>query len=143
MTPVKQFRIVEQRELVLANACADLVKELKLIEPTTYALFFNTGNMSAIYQTITGIIENHFASGTMNFACTGECIIPWEETPVVSIDLEFEKDEIFAFFRLFFGNKGTAVNLHHVSFGEQSGSPEENTRMLEKRLDQACISSHR
>ena len=58
---------------------------------------------------------------------------------MISIDLEFEKDEVFAFFRLFFGTRGTAASLHHISFGEHAGDPEDNTRQLEKQLDQASL----
>ena len=143
MSPTKQLRIVEQRELIIATACAELAKERRTIEPTTYALFFNTGNMSAIYEAITEMIEHHFAPGTMNFSCTGECIVSWHEPPVISIDLEFEKNDVFAFFRLFFGTRGTATSLHHVSFGENSGDPEANTRLLEKQLDQASLPRQR
>ncbi len=139
MNPTKQLRIVEQRELVIATACSNLATELRSLEPTTYALFFNTGNMSAIYEAITEMIGRHFAPGTMNFSCTGECIVNWDEPPVISIDLEFEKGDIFAFFRLFFGSRGTAASLHHISFGENAGDPETNTRLLEKHMDQASI----
>ena len=63
MSPTKQLRIVEQRELIIATACGNLATELRSLDPTTYALFFNTGNMSAIYEAITEMIERHFARG--------------------------------------------------------------------------------
>ena len=137
MNPVNQSRVVEQRECIIASACSGLAKDLRVIDPVTYALFFNTGNMSAIYQTVTEFVEQHFAPGTMSFSCTGECVVGWEEPPVVSIDLEFEVDALFAFFRLYLSQKGVAVSLHHISFNESTGDSQSNTRLLEKQLDLA------
>ena len=129
--------IMVQREEILCDAARNLASELKLIEPTTYALFFQYGQMPEVYNLVTATLIRHFLPGKMNFACTGDTLITWNNTVRVALDLEFENCGIFAFFRLILGGTEPSVELHHISFLDSSDDPGMNTQMLHLALSNA------
>ena len=129
--------IVAQRENIIAKACSDLASDLRKIDPATYVLFFHTTNMPEIFAWINETFERHFPGNEMSFACTGQYLSNWHEPPVIAVDMEFEIPEVFAFFRLYFAEKGVAVELHHISFEDISREPSQNTRLLERSLEKS------
>ena len=129
-----QQSITAQREDILCRACHNLASELKLIEPTAFALFFQHGQMPEIYNLVSASLNRHFITNTISFACTGDTLITWNNPARVAIDLEFETGNIFVFFRLVVGSKEPSVELHHISFMDSSGDPEKNTKLLQSTL---------
>lgn len=129
--------VVEQREQIIASACAALAKDLRKVDPSTYVLFFQTTNMPDVFEWINDTVDRHFPSGAMAFACTGDCMTAWDEPPVSAIDVEFEVPEVSAFFRLYFAAKGAAVELHHIAFDDPSDDPSSNTQRLAHCLEVA------
>ena len=130
MAKQKVINTITQREEVLKNACRKLCTELRTIEPTCFDVFLKLGQLPGVYDEVMAILERHFRRGSMNFACTGDSHITWDKSPVVALDLEFMHDGIFAFFRLFIKDVGSEIELHHISFDNSSGAPEQNTRHL-------------
>lgn len=129
--------ILEEREQILALACSELAADLRKLDPATYVLFFQTTNMPDVFEWINKIFLKHFPGNEMSFACTGQYMGGWQEPPTVSVDIEFEIPGVFAFFRLFFAEKGVAAELHHISFTDTSCDPVSNTRLLETGLREA------
>ena len=129
--------VVEQRELIIATACVGLAHDLKSIDPAVYHLFFSAAELPEVFEVINQTVDEHFPSHSMNFACTGECILSWNDTPLVALDFEFECDEVSAFFRLYFGEKGVAATLHHISFSDGGTAPTMNNRTLKRQLEAA------
>ena len=109
MSNQKSLSVVQQRENILAVACSSLAQDLRKIAPADYVLFFSTNKMPELFDQICGLFEQHFPSGNMSFACTGGYFNSWVEPPVVGLDVEFETPDVFAFFRLYFAEKGVAV----------------------------------
>ena len=139
MTYSNQKSITEAREAVLANACGKLIKNLRGLDPVHYYLFFEFGEMAAIYDQVTKIIDNYFAIGTMNFACTGEAILRWNRKPHIAVDLEFFSNGIFIFFRLYLTTTHPRVEIHNILFQESANHPQANTIALEDTLRNAIL----
>ncbi len=132
-----QISVTRQRELALREACHDLSNDLRKIEPASYFLFFELGELPAVYEQVNLYLDQHFPKGKLAFACTGQTSIGWTESPQVAVDLEFSGEDILAFFRLVIGSKEHDVELHHISFQQSVGDPHHNTIALSKALERA------
>ncbi len=130
---------INQREEVLKIACQQLSDDLKTIEPTFFDVFLKLGQLPGVYDVVMAILERHFERNSMNFACTGDSHVSWDKSPIVALDLEFMHDGIFAFFRLFIKDAGSEIELHHISFDNSSGAPEQNTAKLSDAIRQVQL----
>ncbi|MBO6814735.1 MAG: hypothetical protein JJ891_07730 [Rhizobiaceae bacterium] len=129
-----QLAITAHRENVLYDACEELAVDLMSIDPALFSSFFQYGEARFVYDNVNKLLDKHFCTGSLSFACTGDTLVSWNEPPVVAVDLEFVRDGIFAFFRLVLTGKTPVVELHHITFQESRGDPEENTAELEKSI---------
>ena len=136
---ISSHTTTRDREEIIRGACSSLSKELYLIEPIAYCLFFQLGQMPQVFDQVNQMVERNFRVGTMHFSCTGDTLIDWECNSTVAIDLEFTSEEIFAFFRLVLGGKQPVVDLHHIAFPNGERTPEENNVLLRDALKRAQI----
>lgn len=125
------------REAILQNAMQPFARELSLIEPVWFLLFFNFGQMSEICEEITKMADRHFDGRSLSFSCSGDTMIAWDQKPVAALDFEFVSKHIFAFFQIVIGAGEARINLHHISFQETAGDPAHNTDMLREALASA------
>ena len=139
MLASNQLAITANRENILYDGCEELANDLKQIDPTLYASFFQYGEARFVYEAVNSILDKHFIKGAMTFACTGDALIPWGESPVIAIDMEFVSDGIFAFFRIILTKNNPIVELHHIVFHESAGDPEANTEQLRKSIAAARL----
>ena len=127
--------ITQSRERILSDGCRDFVRSLQQIDPSNFFLFFKFGEMPSLYHKVGELVDQHFAMGTVAFACTGNTRISWTEATVVSIDMEFFCEGIFAFFRLNISQDDTSAEIHHIIFQESSSNPQANTEALRQAVN--------
>lgn len=126
--------ITQSRERILSDGCREFVQSLLQIDPSNFFLFFKFGEMPALYEKVGELVDQHFATGTVAFACTGNTKISWSNAPVVSIDLEFFCDGIFAFFRLNISQDDPSAEIHHIIFQDSADNPQANTEALRQAI---------
>ena len=135
--------ITRTREHLLADGCKGLAKSLMQIDPGKFFLFFKSGEFPEVYENVGSMIDQHFAFGTVAFACTGNARLDWNEAPSVGIDLEFFCEGVFAFFRLNIAQDYAAVEIHHVIFQDSSDNSEANTDSLRQAINAAGSAARR
>jgi len=134
-----QVKITAHRENILYDACEAMAHDFMSIDPSSFASYFHRGDTPAVYEQVNNVIDKHFKRGSVTFACTGDSLTPWNEAPVVAIDLEFISNSIFAFFRMILTGKEPVVELHHITFHESTGNPETNSTELKRALHSARL----
>ena len=139
MAKQETLNTISQREKVLKDACGALGNDLRSIDPTFFDVFLRLGQLPGVYDEVMAILERHFRRDAMNFACTGDSIVGWDRPPVIALDFEFMYEGIFAFFRLFIKDDGSDIELHHISFDNSSGAPEQNTAKLHEAIHEVRL----
>ena len=135
--------VLAGRENIIRVACENLASELRNLSPVEFARFFQFGDGQAAYGKICEIVERNFPSGKMMFCCSGNVSVDWNSLPIVALDLEFSDPPVFAFFRLVLKGRANNVELHLISFEQDSSASGSdamaNTASLAAALRNAAV----
>jgi hypothetical protein len=133
--------ITLERERALADGLREVAAELRLIDVADLIAFIRTEQFGNIGNLVNASTELYYKPGALRFGQSGDIIVQWDGTPVVSLDMEFHHAQVSVYFRLFLEALQAAVEINYISFENASSEPEENTRRLIAALAGARLSS--
>lgn len=106
-------------EAMIANAMIDVATELRLADAGELIQLIRSDQAANIADLVNSSSELFFKSGTLRYALTAGCCVPWDATPVIRLDMEFRHARVCAFFRLSIGRKRAGVDLVDILFEEE------------------------
>jgi len=119
-----------QRERVLAEGLDRVAAELRLVDPQDYIAFIRMELFGNIANIVNSSTELYYRPGTLKFGMSGDVNISWGEPAQVTLDMEFEHDDVKAYFRLILAGDQAGVELTFLSFATPAADPAVNTRRL-------------
>ncbi len=127
------------RERIIADALIDVASELRMIDAAELILMIRDDHAANIADLVNSASELFFKSGTLRYALSASYKAPWEATPVVAIDLEFQYALVSAFFRLTIGERRAGVEILDILFDEKGLGEEAQTSRLSAALASARL----
>lgn len=125
--------LLERSEL-LADALADTIAELRLIDAGDMITYIRTGNWANISDLVQSSAELSFEDGAVTFACSGDYAMSWGEAPSIALDMEFQTNDLTAFFTLTIGPRESAVRIKDVMFTREPEDPKQATQAFAQAL---------
>lgn len=118
------------RERALALGMDYVAGELRLIDPQDFVAFIRLELFGNVANLVNSSTEMYYKPGALKFGMSGEVELQWGEAPRVILDMEFDYQQVNAYFRLILDTAGAAVELTYLSFADASDDAEANTRQL-------------
>lgn len=132
-----------QRERVLAEGLDRVAAELRLVDPQDYIAFIRMELFGNIANIVNSSTELYYQPGTLKFGMSGEVDLRWGEPAQVTLDMEFEHDDVKAYFRLILADEQAGVELTFLSFATPAADPAANTRHLRDAMASARVTDGR
>ncbi len=107
-----------ERERIIADALVDVATELRLTDAAELLVMIRNDHAANIADLVNSSTELFFKSGTLRYALSASYSAPWDETPVVALDMEFRHAMVSAFFRLTIGQRRAGVEIIDILFDE-------------------------
>lgn len=126
-----------ERSEILADALGDTIAELRLIDAGDMITYIRAGQWANISDLVQSSAELSFKDGTVSFAFAGDYAMSWGEAPSVALDMEFQTNEMTAFFTLTIGPSESAVRIKDVLFAAAPVDQHAATRAFARALDAA------
>ncbi len=104
------------RARLLADAIADVVDEIRLIEPGDMIAYVHGRQWATIADLVESSTELFFREGALTFSCSATVDVGWTFPPSVSLDMEFQGGAVTAFFTLVLGSHDSVVDLNLLWF---------------------------
>jgi hypothetical protein len=101
-------------ERVLADAMVDVATELRLADPTEFALMIRGDQEANIADLVNSSSELFFKTGALKYGLAAKFDLGWESTPIVGLDMEFRHEAVTVFFRLMIGAARAGVEIIDV-----------------------------
>ena len=133
-------RYTQERERVLGDGLRDVASELRLIDAVDLVAFIRTEQFGNIKTLVNSSTELFFKPDTIAFGASGDVDLKWGAPPAIGLDMEFRHQSINVYFRLLLEAVHAAIEIHHISFGDGSSDPDENTRALAEAIADARLS---
>lgn len=130
----------EAREVIVANAIQAVVNELRLIDVADYVAFIRLESMASIADIVESAAELYFMPGTLRLGHGCEAHVGWTGEPRIVLDLELRPLGATVYFTLELGARTAGVNVSYIAFDEPSEDPDQNSRFLQRALDNAQFS---
>ena len=127
------------REIVVAHAIEQVVRELRLIDVADYVAFIRLEHFACLSDLVDSAAELYFMPGTLRLGHGGEAYVDWGGAPRIVLDLELRPPGVTVYFQLTLTEHEASVVLNYVSFREPDDDPERNTRLLAEVLEAARI----
>lgn len=134
---MKKCPYTTQRERIVAEAISPVATELRLLDAADLISLLRFELYGNIADLVSSAAELYFHPGTVNFGAGGEYRLEWGGVPEVVLDLEIKPRDVTIYAQLKLANEHAGIEINHIAFQQPSGDPEENTRMLERRLHEA------
>ncbi len=128
-----------ERERVLAEGLDRVAAELRLVEPLDYVAFIRMDLFGNIANIVNSSTELYYKPGTLKFGMSGEGDVRWGEPAQVTLDMEFEHNDVKAYFRLLLAGEQAGVELTYLAFGAASSDPKQNTQRLREAMAAARL----
>jgi len=128
-----------EREQIIADALVDVASELRLTDAAELIHMIRSDQAANIADLVNSSTELFFKSGTLRYALSASFKAPWDATPVVSIDMEFQHAMVSAFFRLTIGWRRAGVEIIDILFDEQGLDDRAKAERLSAALDAAKV----
>ncbi len=127
------------RARILADALAEVVDELRLIEPGDLIAYVRGGHWATIADLVESATELFFRAGALTFSCSAAFDVGWSSPPSISLDMEFQAGAVAAFFTLVLGAPDSVLDLNAVWFAsprddEAAATAEFASAVAEARL---------
>ena len=127
------------RAKLLAEALADVVDEIRLIEPGDMIAYVHGRQWATIADLVESSTELFFREGALIFSCAAAVDVGWTFPPSVSLDMEFQGDAVTAFFTLVLGAHDSVVDLNALWFSTARADEAAGTADLAKALADARL----
>jgi len=127
------------REIFVARAIEQVVRELRLIDVADYIAFIRLEHFACLSDLVDSAAELFFMPGTLRLGHGGEAYVDWGGAPRIVLDLELRPPGVTVYFQLTLTEHDASVVLNYVSFREPDEDPERNTRLLAEVLETARI----
>ena len=134
---MKKCPYTTQRERIVAEAISPVATELRLLDAADLISLLRFELYGNIADLVSSAAELYFHPGTVNFGAGGEYRLEWGGVPEVVLDLEIKPRDVTIYAQLKLADEHAGIEINHVAFHQPSGDPDENTRMLERRLSEA------
>lgn len=134
---MKKCPYTTQRERIVAEAISPVATELRLLDAADLISLLRFELYGNIADLVSSAAELYFHPGTVNFGAGGEYRLEWGGVPEVVLDLEIKPRDVTIYAQLKLANEHAGIEINHIAFQQPSGDPDENTRMLERRLREA------
>lgn len=134
---MKKCPYTTQRERIVAEAISPVATELRLLDAADLISLLRFELYGNIADLVSSAAELYFHPGTVNFGAGGEYRLEWGGVPEVVLDLEIKPKDVTIYAQLKLANEHAGIEINHIAFQQPSGDPDENTRMLERRLQEA------
>jgi hypothetical protein len=121
-------------ERILADAIVDVATELRLADPTEFALMIRGEQEANIADIVNSSSELFFKTGALRYGLAAKFDLRWESTPIVRLDMEFRHEAVTVFFRLTIGAARAGVEIIDVFIDD--GDPN-NAECFAARLTEA------
>ncbi|MGN6304326.1 MAG: hypothetical protein ACTHNH_05890 [Mesorhizobium sp.] len=127
------------REIVVAHAIDQVVRELRLIDVADYIAFIRLEHFACLSDLVDSAAELFFMPGTLRLGHGGEAYVDWGGAPRIVLDLELRPPGVTVYFQLTLTEHDASVVLNYVAFQNPDEDPEQNTRLLAAVLENARI----
>ena len=127
------------RARLLADALADVVDEIRLIEPGDMIAYVHGRHWATIADLVESSTELFFREGALTFSCSAAVDVGWTFPPSISLDMEFQGDAVTAFFTLVLGAHDSIVDLNALWFSGPREDEANATAELAKALAEARL----
>jgi len=127
------------REVVIANAIKEVVSELRMVDVGDYVAFIRMGHFANISDLVESAAERFFMPGTLKLGHGGEAHLAWSGEPKIVLDLEMRPRGATVYFALTLAAETASIDVNYVAFESASGTPADNTALLEAAIDDARI----
>ncbi len=127
------------REIIVARAIDQVVRELRLIEVADYIAFIRLEHFACLSDLIESAAELFFMPGTLRLGHGGEAYVDWGDPPRIVLDLELRPPGVTVYFQLTLSEHDAAVVLNYVAFQHPDDDPDRNTQLLARVLEEARI----
>lgn len=134
---MKKCPYTTQRERIVAEAISPVATELRLLDAADLISLLRFELYGNIADLVSSAAELYFHPGTVNFGAGGEYRLEWGGVPEVVLDLEIKPRDVTIYAQLKLADEHAGIEINHIAFQQPSGDPDENTRILERRLSEA------
>jgi hypothetical protein len=107
------------RERIIADALIDVASDLRLTDVAELINLICNDQEANIADLVNSSTELFYRSGALRYALSASFKAPWDATPEVALDMEFNHERVSAFFRLTIGQRRAAIEITDVLFDEQ------------------------
>lgn len=101
-------------ELTLARSVAGVASELRMSDVKFLVNMIHNDEARHIADLVASSAELHFKKGALRYALVANYELSWRSAPVVELDMEFQHDEIVAYFKFRLGQNHAEVSLIHL-----------------------------
>ena len=126
-----------QREKIVADAINPVATELRLLDAADLISLLRFEYYANIADLVASAAEMFFHPGTVNFGAGGSYTLEWGDTPQVTLDLEIKPQGVTVYAQLMLSDKQAGIEINHIAFENPSADPDDNTRFLERSLENA------
>jgi hypothetical protein len=128
-----------QRQEAIAEALADFIEDLKLVDVIDFIAYIRTDQHGNIEELIKTSAELFFKDGSLRYSMAASADVEWESTPKISLDLEFFNKGVWIYFTAVLAWPDNAVNVSYVEVPDAGGSKARETEMLLEALKDARL----
>jgi hypothetical protein len=127
------------REVLVAKAIREVVRELRLVDVCDYIAFIRMGQFGNLSDLVESSAERYFMPGALRLGHGGDVELDWGEAARITLDLELRLRGATVYFTLALAAETAAVHVNYVAFERPFATPEESTAFLEAALEDARI----
>jgi hypothetical protein len=136
-------RHAADQEKALVGVARELAAELRLTDVVDLITFVRTENHPNISDLVNSSAELYLKPGTLSYGWAAEVDMHWTGNPSVKLDLEFQHQQVTAFFKLVLEARQAGVELSHIEFESPGRAPSDDTRRLIEAVADARLSHKR
>ncbi|MEO9530177.1 hypothetical protein [Roseibium sp.] len=128
-----------QRQEAIASALTDFIEDLKLVDVVDFVAYIRTDQHGNIEELIKTSAELFFKDGSLRYSMAAQAEVEWDETPKISLDLEFFNKGVWIYFTAVLAWPDNAVNVSYVEAPDAGGDRVRETEMLLEALKDARL----
>ena len=115
MTPQEH---AAQREVIVAKAMQQVVRELRLVDVVDYIAFIRLEHFACLADIVNSAAELYFMPGTLKLGHGAEAQMSWSGSPRIVLDLELSPVGAKVYFQLFLTALDAGIEINYVSFDQ-------------------------
>ena len=135
-SPLESDRL---RQEAIAAALTEFIEDLKLVDAIDLIAYIRTDQHGNIEELIKTSAELYFKEGSLRYSMAAQAEVEWDQTPKVSLDLEFFNKGVWIYFTAVLAWPDNALNVSYVEVPDAGGSKAKETEMLLEALKDARL----